>query len=86
MQHRNIPLEECVLEFSMVIVTSPCSGVGAFVCRENNVLHVGAAQAGGFLLSEYPSDGVDDIALPATVGTYHGGHAFTELDLRFVRE
>ena len=54
--------------------------------REDDVLHLLAAQAGGALLAEHPLDGVDDVALAAAVGSDDDGDAVPELELRLVGE
>ena len=53
---------------------------------ENNVLHLGTAQALGALFAHDPADGVGDIGLTGAVGAHDGGDVLAEVQDRLVRE
>ena len=53
---------------------------------ENDVLHLGAAQAARGLLAQHPADGVRYIGFTRTVRPDDRRHAAEELDLGLVRE
>ena len=53
---------------------------------EDDVLHPLTAQAACALLAQHPGDGVDDVALAATVRTDDGGHAIVERQGGTLRE
>ena len=48
---------------------------------EDNVFHLGAAQAAGRLFTQHPTDGVRDVGLAAAVGANDGGQSTGEADL-----
>ena len=53
---------------------------------EDDVLHPVATQAFRALFPQHPRDGVDDVALAATVGTDDGGDALVEGQLGAIWE
>jgi hypothetical protein len=54
--------------------------------REDDVVHLGAAQAARTLRAEHPGDRVDDVGLARSVGPDDHGDARLELERRLVRE
>jgi hypothetical protein len=54
--------------------------------REDDVLHLLAAQAAGPLLAQHPLDGIHDVALAAPVGPDDDRDAVLEFELRPVGE
>src|SRR5690606_23742885 len=54
--------------------------------REDDILHLGAAQQLGALLPQHPANAVGHIALAAAVGPHDGGDARDELQLRTIGE
>ena len=54
--------------------------------REDDVVHLAAAQRARALGAEHPRDRVDEIRLPGTVGPDHHRHARLELQDRLVGE
>ena len=61
-------------------------GVAELAAREDQVLHLLAAQLLGALLAEHPADGVGDVALPAPVGADDGVDPGAEVHLGPVEE
>ena len=48
---------------------------------EDDVFHLGAAQAAGRLFTQHPADGVRDVGLAAAVGANDGGQSTGEANL-----
>ena len=46
---------------------------------KDDVLHRSTAQRFGALLTQHPTDRIDDITLATTIGSYYGGHSFSEV-------
>ena len=62
---------------------------GGFACLrsvEDQVFHALGAQVAGTLLTEHPSDGVDDVGFAAAVGAHHTGDALVEMERGLVGE
>ena len=54
--------------------------------REDDVLHLGAAQRFGALLTQHPAHRIGDIALAGTVGSYNARNTLIKTDIRALRE
>ena len=61
-------------------------GLAAFGALEDDVGHLGAAQALGALVAEHPLDGVHNVGLAAAVGADDAGQPRVELELGAVGE
>ena len=61
-------------------------GLPPLGAAEDHVLHAGAAQGPGVLLSEHPAHRVRDIAFSGSVRSHDGGDAFLEDDLSPLRK
>ena len=59
----------------------------SYLCTaEYNVLHFGAAQIFGGLLTENPAHSVGNVAFAGAVGSHHGSYSAAEIKHRFIRE
>ncbi len=47
---------------------------------EDDVFHLLRPQRAGFLLSEHPADGIDDVGFTAPVGADNPGYTLVEID------
>src|SRR5262245_5104448 len=58
-------------------------GLPHFGSVKDHIFHFLASQGFRALLTEYPKNGIDDIAFSASVWTDNSGHAFRKLDAGF---
>ena len=69
---------ECEAYFSQT------TGTSCFTTIEDQGFEVFTSQGGDFLLTNYPADGIHDIALTTSVGTNDAGDTLVEVDNCFV--
>ena len=63
---------------------SQTAGTSGFTTVEDQSFEVFASQGGDLLLTNYPADGIHDIALTTSVGTNDAGDTLVEVDNCFV--
>jgi len=62
------------------------AGTAGFGSVKHQALQVLASKVADFMFTDHPADGIDDIAFPASIGSYNAGNAFIEVEGSLISE